>query len=73
MDLHAVRFATVRAGQAVGMEQADKVVVAGHFIHQVVEREIHARLVLDYSGTSFQTSSTDEKARVKGLITNFPT
>jgi hypothetical protein len=46
MDLEMVWVATVGAGQAVGMEEADEEFIAGGLIHQVADREIHGRLVI---------------------------
>jgi hypothetical protein len=45
MDLEVVGVATVGAGQAIGMEQADQEFIAGRLIHQVADREIHGHLV----------------------------
>ena len=39
--------AAVEAGQAVGTEQAEKELVAGRLVHQVADREVHDRLVID--------------------------
>jgi hypothetical protein len=46
MDLEVVRVATMRAGQAVGMEQADEEFIAGRLIHQVADRARPAHINL---------------------------
>jgi hypothetical protein len=50
MDLESVAFAAVRAGQAVGMEQDDEEFIAGGLVHQLVDREVHGRVLIDAVG-----------------------
>lgn len=41
MDVEVVVGLAVRSGQAVGVEQADELVVAGILVHEVDDREVH--------------------------------
>ena len=41
MDVEMVAVLAGRAGQAIGMEQADELVVAGVLIHEFDDREVH--------------------------------
>jgi hypothetical protein len=43
MDAQAVAGAAARAGEAAGVEQADELGIAGVFVHQVDQGEVHRR------------------------------
>jgi hypothetical protein len=41
VDDHAVRGVAARASEPVGVQPADKTVIAGLLIHQIGDREVH--------------------------------
>ena len=44
VDPQAVAGVTARAGQAVGVEEVDQLLVAGVLVHELGDREVHGRL-----------------------------
>lgn len=67
MDLEAVVVAAMGAGQAVGMEQADKELVTSRLVHQLADREVHGRVLTDAEGlVSTHLSRSAEMRKVLG-------
>jgi hypothetical protein len=65
MDPQVVWLSTPRAGQAVGMEQFEELLIAGRFIEEIQQREIHGGDPPCVPGASSLTT-TKFRAIVKG-------
>jgi hypothetical protein len=71
MDLEAVAVAAVGTGQAIGMEEANEEFIAGKLVHQLVDREVHGRVLIGAEGLVSPHLNRAASAR-KALRHRFP-
>jgi len=73
VDVEAVAGGASGAGQPLGMEQVQELLVAGVSVHQVDDREIHGVASLGKSAARPDRQETRKADGVKGPTTKFAT